>query len=49
MLRKKWDRSSVKSRAHVPFGGVKESGFGAYSIGPTAKDFYMKEKTVCTK
>ncbi len=34
------------SQAHVPFGGVKESGFGAYSIGPTAREFYMTEKVV---
>ena len=25
------------SQAHVPFGGVKDSGQGAYSIGPTAQ------------
>lgn len=37
------------SQPHVPFGGVKESGFGAYSIGPTAKEFYMIEKVVYTK
>ena len=28
------------SQAHVPFGGVKDSGQGAYSIGPTAREFY---------
>lgn len=37
------------SQPHVPFGGVKESGFGAYSIGPTAKEFYMIEKVIYTK
>jgi aldehyde dehydrogenase (NAD+) len=37
------------SQPHVPFGGVKESGFGAYSIGPTAREFYMIEKVVYTK
>lgn len=31
---------------HVPFGGVKNSGFGAYSNGDTAKDFYMNDKVV---
>jgi aldehyde dehydrogenase (NAD+) len=37
------------SQAHVPFGGVKESGQGAYSIGHTAKDFYSNVKTVYVK
>ena len=37
------------SQPHVPFGGVKESGFGAYSIGPTAREFYMNEKVVYLK
>jgi aldehyde dehydrogenase (NAD+) len=37
------------SQAHVPFGGVKESGQGAYSIGYTAKDFYTNLKTVYVK
>ena len=37
------------SQAHVPFGGVKESGFGAYSIGPTAREFYMTERVVYLK
>ncbi len=34
------------SHAHVPFGGRKESGQGAFSIGPTARDFYTTVKTV---
>ncbi|NMB24520.1 MAG: aldehyde dehydrogenase [Firmicutes bacterium] len=34
------------SEAHVPFGGVKASGQGAFSIGGTAKDFYMTDKVV---
>jgi alpha-ketoglutaric semialdehyde dehydrogenase len=34
------------SQAHVPFGGVKDSGQGAYSIGPTAREFYTNAKTV---
>ncbi|MFW6368490.1 MAG: aldehyde dehydrogenase family protein [Spirochaetota bacterium] len=37
------------SQPHVPFGGVKESGFGAYSIGPTAREFYMSDKVVYLK
>jgi acyl-CoA reductase-like NAD-dependent aldehyde dehydrogenase len=37
------------SQAHVPFGGVKGSGAGAYSIGPTAKEFYTNVKTVYEK
>jgi acyl-CoA reductase-like NAD-dependent aldehyde dehydrogenase len=34
------------SQAHVPFGGRKDSGYGAFSIGPTARDFYSKVKAV---
>jgi aldehyde dehydrogenase (NAD+) len=34
------------SHAHVPFGGRKDSGQGAFSIGPTAQDFYTTVKTV---
>ncbi len=37
------------SQAHVPFGGVKDSGYGPYSIGHTAKDFYTNLKTVYYK
>jgi acyl-CoA reductase-like NAD-dependent aldehyde dehydrogenase len=37
------------SQAHVPFGGVKESGQGAYSIGATNKDFFMNMKVVYTR
>jgi aldehyde dehydrogenase (NAD+) len=37
------------SQAHVPFGGVKDSGQGAYSIGHTAKDFYTNVKAVYVK
>ncbi|WP_375595532.1 aldehyde dehydrogenase family protein [Algihabitans albus] len=32
------------SQAHVPFGGDKRSGEGAWSIGPTAKAFFTKSK-----
>jgi len=34
------------SQAHVPFGGRKDSGQGAFSIGPTAKHFFTNVKTV---
>ena len=37
------------SQAHVPFGGVKESGQGAYSIGPTAREFFTNVKAVYVK
>jgi aldehyde dehydrogenase (NAD+) len=37
------------SQAHVPFGGVKDSGQGSYSIGPTAKDFFTSVKSVYVK
>ncbi|MGE5569656.1 MAG: aldehyde dehydrogenase family protein [Rhodospirillales bacterium] len=37
------------SQAHVPFGGVKDSGQGAYSIGHTAKEFYTNTKAVYVK
>jgi aldehyde dehydrogenase (NAD+) len=37
------------SQAHVPFGGVKDSGQGAYSIGPTAQEFFTNVKTVYVK
>ena len=34
------------SQAHIPFGGVKDSGQGAYSIGPTVKEAFTNLKTV---
>jgi acyl-CoA reductase-like NAD-dependent aldehyde dehydrogenase len=34
------------SQPHVPFGGVKESGAGAFSIGYTNKDFFTQTKVV---
>ncbi len=37
------------SQAHVPFGGMKSSGFGAFSIGPTNSGFYTKDKVVYLK
>ena len=37
------------SQPHVPFGGVKASGLGPYSIGHTALDFYTRLKVVNLK
>ena len=37
------------SQAHIPFGGVKDSGQGAFSIGPTVKDAFTNIKTVYVK
>jgi alpha-ketoglutaric semialdehyde dehydrogenase len=37
------------SQAHVPFGGLKDSGQGAYSIGPTAREFFTNVKAVYVK
>lgn len=34
------------SEAHMPFGGVKQSGFGAFSIGSSNKEFYTEMKVV---
>jgi acyl-CoA reductase-like NAD-dependent aldehyde dehydrogenase len=34
------------SEAHMPFGGVKQSGFGAYSIGHTNMAFFTDIKVV---
>jgi alpha-ketoglutaric semialdehyde dehydrogenase len=34
------------SQAHVPFGGVKDSGQGAYSIGATAREFFTNVKAI---
>jgi alpha-ketoglutaric semialdehyde dehydrogenase len=34
------------SQPHVPFGGVKASGQGAYSIGSTAREFFTNVKAV---
>ncbi len=33
------------SQAHVPFGGRKDSGYGAFSIGPTAREFYRNQRS----
>ncbi|ADU29610.1 aldehyde dehydrogenase family protein [Evansella cellulosilytica] len=37
------------SQAHVPFGGVKNSGCGAFSIGHSNIDFFTVMKAVYTK
>ncbi|MFD1636203.1 aldehyde dehydrogenase family protein [Evansella tamaricis] len=37
------------SQAHVPFGGVKQSGFGAYSIGHSNQEFFTSMKAVYVK
>lgn len=37
------------SQAHVPFGGRKDSGQGAFSIGPTAREFFTTVKAVYVK
>jgi len=34
------------SAAHMPFGGIKHSGFGAFSIGSTNAEFYTEMKVV---
>jgi aldehyde dehydrogenase (NAD+) len=31
---------------HMPFGGIKDSGVGAYSVGPSAANFYTTEHSV---
>jgi len=33
------------SEAHMPFGGVKASGFGAYSIGHSNQEFFTTMKS----
>jgi aldehyde dehydrogenase (NAD+) len=37
------------SQAHVPFGGRKDSGQGAFSIGPTAQEFFTVVKAIYAK
>lgn len=34
---------------HMPFGGVKSSGVGAYSVGPSAVNFFTTEHSVYVK
>ncbi len=33
-------------QSHMPFGGIGESGFGSYSVGPSAVAFYTTEHAV---
>ncbi|MBW8350178.1 aldehyde dehydrogenase family protein [Bacillus sp. IITD106] len=37
------------SQSHIPFGGVKNSGFGAFSIGYSNQDFYTHMKAIYNK
>jgi len=37
------------SQAHMPFGGVKKSGFGSYSIGHSNQEFFTGMKAVYIK
>ena len=37
------------SQAHVPFGGRKDSGQGAFSVGSSAQDFYTHPKVIYAK
>jgi acyl-CoA reductase-like NAD-dependent aldehyde dehydrogenase len=37
------------SQVHVPFGGVKKSGFGSFSIGHSNQEFFTGMKAVYTK
>ncbi len=32
--------------SHMPFGGIGDSGFGSYSVGPSAVSFYTTEHSV---
>jgi acyl-CoA reductase-like NAD-dependent aldehyde dehydrogenase len=34
---------------HMPFGGIRDSGVGAYSVGPSAANFYTTEHAVYLK
>jgi alpha-ketoglutaric semialdehyde dehydrogenase len=34
------------SEGHMPFGGVKQSGMGAYGIGATNQEFFTNLKVV---
>ncbi len=38
--------SSIYSEIQLPFGGIKDSGFGGREMGPTAIDFYTEWQTV---
>jgi alpha-ketoglutaric semialdehyde dehydrogenase len=38
--------STVGGEAHIPFGGIKDTGVGPREVGHTALDFYTEMKTV---
>lgn len=38
----------TSSEAHMPFGGVKHSGFGAFSIGSSNRQFFTENKVIYT-
>ncbi len=40
---------SMYSEIHMPFGGIKDSGFGGREMGPTAIDFWTEWQTVYIK
>ncbi|GGH82417.1 aldehyde dehydrogenase (NAD+) [Pullulanibacillus pueri] len=39
----------TSSQAHIPFGGVKKSGYGAFSIGHSNQEFFTTLKAVYVK
>lgn len=38
--------ATVLSEVHLPFGGVKDSGFGGREMGPTVMDFFTEIQTM---
>lgn len=38
--------SGTASEAHIPFGGLKLSGYGAYSIGSSNREFFTEQKVI---
>jgi aldehyde dehydrogenase (NAD+) len=40
---------TVFSEVHLPFGGLKDSGFGGREMGPTVVDFYTEWQTMYLK
>ncbi|HEY9899688.1 MAG TPA: aldehyde dehydrogenase family protein [Pantanalinema sp.] len=41
--------ATVFSEVHLPFGGMKDSGFGGREMGPSALDFYTETQTTYLK
>ncbi|MBU6428049.1 MAG: aldehyde dehydrogenase family protein, partial [Cyanobacteria bacterium REEB65] len=37
---------TINSEVHLPFGGIKDSGFGGREMGPNAIDFYTEWQTM---